>query len=189
MNDDFLCLACANRGCDICRPPVRRRTLLGLSDELLDLYDLIDSGDGEVSPELEERLDALQHDFSAKLDAYASLAREADLEASALEAEVRRLEKRIRRRRTLIANLKARVQLALEAQGQKRFRTGRFTLSLCANGGGLPVEIVGKVEELPPAYLKVTVEPDKDALRQALSRGEAIPGARLGERGHHVRIQ
>jgi hypothetical protein len=58
-----------------------------------------------------------------------------------------------------------------------------------ANGGAVPLVYADgfSAAALPAALQRVTVEPNAEAIRAALARGEAVPGVELGERGEHFR--
>jgi len=43
--------------------------------------------------------------------------------------------------------------------------------------------------ELPDKFKKVLALPNAEAIREALKRGEQVPGARLLERGSHLRVE
>ena len=60
---------------------------------------------------------------------------------------------------------------------------------LQTNGGAVPLRYAEgfDVGALPFALQRVTVEPNPDAIRAALERGETLPGVTLGERGRALR--
>ena len=61
--------------------------------------------------------------------------------------------------------------------------------SLVGNGGKTPLILPdGWADTAPAAYVVVRKEPNGDLIRAALEAGKDIPGAKLGERGEHVRF-
>ena len=67
-------------------------------------------------------------------------------------------------------------------------QTRRFTVAVSKHGGQLPIEIDLPPEELPAEYQRITVEPDKTRIREALGE-QPLPWARFGERGEGLRIR
>jgi hypothetical protein len=45
------------------------------------------------------------------------------------------------------------------------------------------------MELLPDKFKKITIEPDNDKIREALEKGEEVPGCVLEERGQHLSIK
>lgn len=166
-------------------------TLLGIADDLQALLALADeeSADGELSDELERWFAEIGDQQSSKVDGYCSLIRSQELEASALGAEIDRLQRRQAARRNLAQRLKDRLKLYLELTGQKKLQCKRFTAAICGNGGKLSVDTRGlQLEALPEELVRTTRQPDVDAIREALEAGKNVPGCRLMERETHLRI-
>jgi len=79
---------------------------------------------------------------------------------------------------------------ALEFAGKKKVQGKTGLLRVQNNGGVRPIEITDE-SKLPIAYTPLTViyPPDKDKIRKDLEAGKEIPGARLLERGVHLRVE
>jgi len=52
-----------------------------------------------------------------------------------------------------------------------------------------PSVVVNNPDELPDIYIRVKREPDKAALKEALKRGETIPGASLSNGGTTIHVR
>lgn len=86
--------------------------------------------------------------------------------------------------------LKGRLKTHLEATEQQKLRTKRFNIAVCANGGKAPLRFDNTPpEQMPERFKRVTVEPDREAIRTALEAGEELSFAYLAERESHLRIK
>ena len=79
---------------------------------------------------------------------------------------------------------------ALESAGKTRAEGKTGVLRIQKNGGQAPLEIFDE-KAIPSRYtpLTITYPLDKDALRRDLAAGKVVPGARLAERGVHLRVE
>lgn len=169
------------------------RTLFAISDDLQALYDRLDDLDGAVdAPEAEAELDTwfdtLHDERDQKIDNYAALITELEARAAARKEEAKRLRDRGRRDADHAQYLKDRLVRFLQDHDLKTVETPRYRLTAARSGGKLPVIVHADPESLPPAYQRVKVSADLDALREALERGEAAEYAELGERSTYLRI-
>jgi hypothetical protein len=157
---------------------------------------LLDETGGDVSdPKVEAAitawLDETQGDFSEKVDSYCGLIRTMQGRAAVRKEESERLMKRVKADENAAKRLADRLKLALELRQDRKLETRRYTVSIVANGGAVPVEIDPGVS-VPREFCRVvpeTVEPDKKALAEALAGGAKIEGVRLGERGTRLAIR
>lgn len=168
-------------------------TLLEIGDDLTALLELIDeSPDGELSPEMEQSLEAwfaeLAEARDEKLDNYGGLLRDLTLRIAARREEKERLAKRVQAGENLIGKLKDRLKLFFELQGLAKVETRRYTISVQKNGGVQPCEVTVPASQLPERFQQIEVAVKTDVLRAALVAGEEIEGARLLPRGSHVRV-
>ena len=79
---------------------------------------------------------------------------------------------------------------ALENVGKTKVEGRTGSLRIQKNGGVQPLEITDE-KAIPSEYtpLTITYPLDKDALRRDLAAGKVVPGARLSERGVHLRVE
>ena len=86
--------------------------------------------------------------------------------------------------------LKNYVLRALAAAGKTRVEGKTGVLRVQGNGGQAPMEIFDE-NAIPTRYtpMQITYPLDKEAIRRDLAAGKAIPGARLLERGVHLRVE
>ena len=164
------------------------QTLMEISSELDRLNMLLDDSDGEITDEVSAEIDKALGDLHGKADSYVAIVRELELRADAREHEAERLGKLIAADRNTAKALRSRLKDAMEFTGQRKIETTRFRLSVCKNGGKAPVDVHEPPEQIPPAYQRVTVAADIDAIRDELERGTELSFAVLVARSTHLRI-
>ena len=167
--------------------------LFEISNDILEIYEEIAEQDGELTPEMDERMTAIMAAESEKLDSIFYVIRRAEMEEAAAKAHAEQWQKKAAARRKAIEWLKNAVQTHLTATGAAKVTTPNGnTFAVQKNGGKRPlfIEPHAKPED-HPKYSKVVVEWDREAIRTIL---EANPGyclefAVLDEAGSHLRLR
>jgi hypothetical protein len=170
-------------------------TLLEIDRKLIAFHEFLEEAageDGELTPEVEAALDTwfaeLTGELTDKIDAYAALIREWTLRAAARREEMERLAQRVKADENAAKRLKERLKWYLESRGQGKIETKRFRVAVAKNGGKLPLDVSVPPEQLPMEFQAIKIIVNEPTLRHALETGCEVPGARLGERGTHLRI-
>lgn len=166
------------------------RSLYEISEDLVLVEQaLVDTSDPDGIASLERYLAELAVERERKLDAYCGLIREIESRSEARAAEADRLRDLALVDRNAVKRLKEALLDHFTAHGLVKVETERFRVTR-AKAGGKPALELDPVDpfELPEAYSKIAIEPDKEAIRTALERGEELPFARLKPRGEHIRI-
>lgn len=175
-----------------------KRNLIELSSNLQQLDSLLDTIDGDIPADLQLAVDELLAQREAtndavldKLDNYCGLIQSRLMWIAARRAESDRLAKLAESDTKVVDFLRSRLKSHLEATDQKKLRTKRFNISVCANGGKAPLRFDGTTtpDQMPEHFQRATVEPNREAIRAALEQGEELQFAYLGEREHHLRIK
>ena len=178
------------------------RTLLAITRDLEALDDLLAEVDrslvettGEVTPEVQAALDAvddwmaeLDADLKGKTDNYAALIITLEGRAQVRKAEADRLARRARIDAANAQFLKDRLRGELERRAIRKVETNRYRVSVAANGGKLPL-LIEDEQAVPTRFWVSVAHISNDLVREALDRGENVPGARLGERGRRLSIR
>lgn len=116
--------------------------------------------------------------------------RHAETMAAAAREEEKRQQRLALTWERRVERVKGFIGAALRAFGKTRAegKSGRFRLQ--KNGGILPLDIYDE-KQLPTKYTPMVVSypPDLEAIRRDLEAGVEVPGARLGERGSHLRVE
>lgn len=141
------------------------------------VFALLTELDGELTPDLEMRLNTLASEFGAKAEAYqhvaATLSGEIET-AKKLASEYTDHARVVARRLDL---LKERLAWAMDAMGGQPIKTAKGNITL---GYSDSVEIVGTVDEQymkPPKPAEPT--PDKTKIKDAIKSGAEVHGAQL----------
>lgn len=133
------------------------------------------SEDGEVIDL--EKLDALTMERNTKVSNIACWIKDLKAEAEAIKAEKQNLDKRQKVAENKAASL--REYLAGFLNGEK-YKDARVSISYRKSTAVQIAEDMD-IKRLPEEYLKVTVEPSKTAIKEALTNGVAVEGCTLIE--------
>lgn len=171
-------------------------TLFELEGEYLRLANLVGDSEGEIPPELDEYLDrelaVMMENQAEKLEGYYCVIRRFEMEKDAADKEAERYNLMSQVRKKAIARMREKLKLYLENTGQDRATTTTgHVFAIQNNGGKVPLAYADDfdVKKINPNYMRVKVEPDAEAIREALLNGEEVPGVKLGERGTQLRIK
>lgn len=107
-----------------------------INAEALELEALIQESNGEITPEIEERLRINQENFNFKLDNYCKFIKHLDLQIQFGESEIDRIKQLINNKTNLIEKLEHNIVESLKVFGTKdrvkdiwRYEIGTFKLS------------------------------------------------------------
>ena len=169
-------------------------TLYEITEDMRAIDDLLmeaegDGSDPAVLDAIEKWIAELDINLQDKVDGYASYISELLARAEARKAESDRLAALAKTGRNTATRLKDRLMWAMQERGLKKVETPRFVVSVRENGGKLPLDVQVPGSELPPRFQQVTIDPDNDAIRNALDAGEEIDGCTLMERGQHLSVR
>ena len=154
-----------------------------------EIRNMLDVPDDELSDEQRETLcaylDELGDQEASKVDSFGQFIRIESARAEALKAEATRLASKARTAAGRIAFLKAKYLDAMQRNGLQNVRGQVYALSVRATD----VVTITNEAMLPERYVveKTTIMPDKLAIKDALKKGEAIPGAIL-DKSYSLRV-
>jgi len=168
-----------------------RKTLLEIGEDIGALDELLDEMGGEITdPEVEAMLDKwvaeIGQQREEKIDSYCSLIEELEGRAKVRAMAIERMQKLVKRDTGVSSNLKERLKLFFQQTKTQKIETERFRVSLCKNGGKLPLIVYEHA--VPAAFTKIVTTTDKEKIRQTLEAGEKLHFAWLGDRGENLRI-
>ena len=140
----------------------------------------IEDADGEITPDLAERITINEGDRAAKISAYVHVITEREAAARACQEEVERLQAMARRHDRLAQSLRNALHSVVEEHGP--VKTDTYTATLRRSQY---VEVSDE-NDLPCGLWHpdkmVKGKPNKAAISKALKAGEDVPGAELCER-------
>ena len=160
--------------------PNTSMTLYDLSMEGVQIADLLSEAEGELSPEIEQRLDALMLAGPDRIEAAAMVVRNLEASADACAAEAERLAKRAvsfsKNRQFLLE----RIAMALDCAFNGKIKTDRFTVYTQASAEHYAFEVaegcsIDEIEANDPGVVRVKKELDKLALKDRFKLGISIP--------------
>lgn len=148
-----------------------------ISAELTALLDTIDLTPDEQRPEIQAEIDRYLGMEAAKVDQVAHVLAALDYEQRAASDEIVRLQDRNKAAAKSQERLEQYVCRVIGSRGVKRLAGVTNTLSV----RNRDAVVILDAAVIPAVWMrtKVTVEPDKTAIKAALKAGEDIPGADL----------
>ena len=154
-----------------------KTTLYDIKQEYLELINQVEELEGEITPEIEEKLIINQNELQNKAIAYHSVILAKDAFNMQIDNEIKRLQALKKRNNTLIDNLKNRLVGAIQTFGEFTIGTNTFGLRKSER-----VE-VEDVNQLPKEYktIKVTEQADKIAIKKDLKLGKEIENCYIVE--------
>lgn len=169
---------------------MKHLTLFELTDTISNLVDdIVDAqmaGDTDEVDALFSELDNLYEARDAKHEGYVHVIKNADASAKNCQAEAELFSKRATALKNLSGRLKETLRADMEMHGENATTAGRFKIA--RQNGPARVVVLIDPTELPTDYQRVTVDPDKSALKDALKTGDVIEGVEL-EPTEHIRIR
>ena len=171
---------------------MKHLTLFQLTDVITDIVDdIVDAiitGDTEVSVEsLIDELDSLYERRSEKHEGYIHVIKNAEAAAKACYKEANAFYARNKALKGLATRLKDTLMADLQQHGENSTTAGTFKIARQKNSQ--PSVILNiETEALPTEFQRITIEADKDALKDALNNGTEIDGVALVT-GEHIRIR
>jgi hypothetical protein len=162
-------------------------TLYAISAEIRNLIDA--TGDGELTPEVLEQLEALEMSLEDKTTAYCVLVREAIADQARYQAEIDRLNAARGTAANAERSLKERLTQGLQLAGIKRLDLPLFKVWLQRGPGS--IEVTCLAEDLPTSLQRVKVEPDKSKIKDYLDAhpDDPLPGVVKHEGKESIRIK
>lgn len=162
-------------------------TLMDLTGEYLELYEMLSDGDTEEQV-IKDTLEAITGEIGIKADGYAVVIDKLMGEAAMRFKMAKKLTSSAKALENNATRMKNRLKYCMEQMDKKELKGEYFTYKISGNGGKQPLKYVDGVE-IPQSYMKVVVDVDNDKVRKALEAGEKLPFAYLEERGTHLRIK
>lgn len=150
-------------------------SLLSIANELHAIELELLSGDGELSPETEERLSAATIAKERKIDSYASILERAKSIEAEFSARAERMMMVAKSAKRLQERLKDNLRLAMSQIGLDELSGDSVRFKLVSGKAKL---VLDAIDERYCTQV-VSYEPNKELIRAKLEAGESVPGARL----------
>ena len=156
------------------------QSLFHISQDYLQLANILESNGGELTPEIEEQLNANSEALQVKASNIAFVIRKMALEEDNISTEIERLKNMLKVKTNSKERLKTYLKTNMEQMDISEIKCDLITVRLQKSKSS--VEIVDK-EIIPKKFLnkKIDVVPDKVAIKEALESGAKIKGVELKE--------
>lgn len=157
-------------------------TLYDISLEGMVIADIFTENEGELTPELEARLDSLMQAGPDRVEAAAMVVRHMEADADVCKAEAQRLMERAKGFENNAQRLKERITVAVDAAFSGKVKTSRFTVWTQKAADSVAFDLrkeftLDMLEQDIPAVVRTKKELDKRALRDMYDAGLPIPEA------------
>ena len=174
-----------------CRIFMKHLTLFQLRDEIAELVDeIVDAeiaGDTELVNALLAELANLYEAREAKHEGYVHVIKNAEAAADACYKEANAFYTRNKALKGLATRLKDILMYELKADDARSITAGTFKVARQRNSQPSVIMNI-EAEALPTEFQRITIEADKEVIKDALSNGTEIDGVSLVT-GEHIRIR
>ena len=161
-------------------------TLYEIATELETLYDM--STDPECDPQaLADTIEGVMGELELKASSCVYVIKQLEMEQEKAEAVSKEFSDKAKVRANSLKRIKEAIMLTMDRLGLKELEAGDYTIKIQKNGGKEPL-VLDHPEEVPDNLTKVTIEPDKDKIREFLKDNEAS-WAHIEPRGRHLTIK
>lgn len=164
-----------------------RLRLHEIVSELDEIGELIAEAGGELSPELEARLDALEGAWTTKVENIALFVKESEANAEAAGTEAARLAAIQKHFATKAKGLKDYLLFFMRRGGHQNLKTPRVRVWEQRNGRP-SIKCTLAPELMPEAFRRVVVSVDTQLAYEEWKQGNALPDGFVVEHGFHLRI-
>lgn len=149
--------------------------LFNIKQEYINLVNTIIDNNGELSPELSQALAINETELKEKAINYGYVIRSFEYENDIIDAEIKRLKALKEQKEKAIQKLKDSVSDAMNLYGIEKVESPALKLSFRKS------ESIEISENLDKRFMieKVTLQPDKVAIKEAIKKGEQVDGAVL----------
>lgn len=156
---------------------MKTQSLFNITEEQRQLVAEIEKMDGELTPEMEKKLELNQSNLRHKAVAYNEVITTKNAQNEMIKAEIKRLQSWAKRNDSIVDRLENNLLNAIKTFGE--FEVG-LTKSGVRKSTSTEVD-ANMVNALPKEYktIKIVETPDKKAIKEALEKGIEIEGCRL----------
>ena len=147
--------------------------LYELNNEFIKLNELLEESEGELTPEIISIMALNKANFKELSDNYVRYIHNLKSDCKALDTEIARLQALKKSKSNIIERLKNNLQEFMLINDIRKYDLGIFKMFF---RGSKSVEIIG---EVPKEYSRISIEPDKVAIKKAIEENQPIDFAKL----------
>lgn len=163
-------------------------SLYELTQELVAVNNELISNEGEITPELEAKLNAIALPFREKALSIGKWTLTLASAESEIDAEIKRLQARKKVTANLSKRLTDYIKTSMEQADMKKIDTPTLTLAIQKNPPS--AEVISE-EMIPSRFKRIvqTITIDKKEILEALKEGYEVSGCKLVDDKTHLRIK
>lgn len=151
------------------------QNLFNITEEWIRIMQDIEAADGEITPEIQTKLELNDVNLKTKLDGYVKVIHHFSADVDTIDAEIKRLQALKQTKTKSVDNLKQRMSDSLQMMGVEKYDGGLFKLTFRTTQA---VEVTD-ISLLPKEYIRIKEEADKTAIKTAIASGVEVRGASL----------
>lgn len=161
-------------------------SLFEITNDLQMLYEM--ATDPECDPrELDDTIEGTLGALEIKAGGYANVIKTLEMEQDQAKKIAQEFTKKATVRENSIKRMKAALLQSMEQLGMAELPAGDFIFKVQKNGGKEPL-VIDDPASVPDNLTKVTIEPDKDKIREYL-KDKTCDWAHIEPRGKHIVIK
>lgn len=158
----------------------QKKSLVSIVSDTNDIVSQLIENGGELPPDLEEKFLINKNELAVKTDSYAYMLERLELEESYWKAKANDMALISKSLKGLRERLKDRLKYALSNLEEKEIKGDDYRFKLSNAKGKLVIDDE-KIISDEYKYQKVSMELDKDKIKEDLAKGVKIEGARIEE--------
>lgn len=153
------------------------KSLYQINQDYVSILSELDDMDGELTPELEQRLTISEKELQTKASCYGVVIHDYDSKINAIDAQIKRLTELKKSYNGKVEVLKSNISNAMQLFGVDKIESDLVKLSFRKSES---VEIVDE-KMIPKDYIvgKMTYTVSKQAINEAIKSGKVVSGAEL----------
>lgn len=150
-------------------------SLYELTQEFIELQDILEESGGELTPEVEQQLELNAANFKEKANNYLRVMANIDSDIAGIDSELKRLNALKKTKVNAVERLKVNLTNYLIASGTKSVDLGLFKLGLRRSES---VDIFD-MNQVPPEFTRIEVSANKVALKDYLREHPEVDWAQI----------
>lgn len=161
-------------------------TLYEITNELETLYEM--ATDPDCDPQvLTDTIEGVMGELESKASSCVYVIKQLEMEQEKAKEVAREFTAKATIRENSVKRIKDAIMFTMDRLGLKELEAGDYKIKIQKNGGKEPL-VLDHPEEIPDNLTKVTIEPDKDKIREYLKENSAT-WAHIEPRGRHISIK
>lgn len=161
-------------------------TLFEITNDLETLYEMATDPECDAQA-LADTIEGAMGELENKASSYVYVIKQLEMEQEKAEAVSKDFADKAKLRGNNLKRIKEAIMSTMDRLGLKELEAGDYTIKIQKNGGREPL-VLDHPENVPDNLTKVTIEPDKDKIREYLKDNE-VEWAHIEPRGRHIAIK